>query len=59
MRFSVLSVLLGCFLLCGCGPTTVNSLVKEGATQLPAREELELVKGNTLALHGYSRDAPL
>ncbi len=59
MRHSVLPALLCCFALSGCGPTTVNSLVKEGATQLPAREVLELVKGNTLALHAFSEDAQL
>lgn len=60
MRHSVLPALLCCFALSGCGPTTVNSLVKEqGAKQMPAREVLELVKGNTLALHAFSEDAQL
>lgn len=60
MRFSVLSVLLGCFLLCGCGPTTVNSLVKEhGAKQMTGQEILQLVKGNTLFLHSFNEDVRL
>jgi len=60
MRHSVLPALLCCFALSGCGPTTVNSLVKEqGAKQMPAREVLEMVKGNTLALHAFSEDAQL
>jgi len=60
MRRFVLPALLLCFLLSGCGPTTVNSLVKEqGAKQMPARDVLELVKGNTLFLHSFNEDVRL
>jgi len=56
----VLPALLSCLLLCGCGPTTVNSLVKEqGAKQVAARDVLDLVKGNTLFLHSFNEDVRL
>lgn len=60
MRYSALPALFCCLLLCGCGPTTVNSLVKEqGARQMAARDVLSLVKGNTLSLHSFNEDALL
>ena len=51
---------LACALLSGCGPTTVNSLVKEhGAERLAAADLLTLVKGNTLQLHAYIEEMQL
>jgi hypothetical protein len=60
MKHSIL-LILACYLaLCGCGPTTVNSLVKEkGAQQLPASEVLALVKGNTLFIRSFNDEAHL
>jgi hypothetical protein len=58
-RFIVLFLLCG-LVLCGCGPTTVNSLVKEqGAKQMTGQDILGLVKGNTLFLHSFNEDARL
>lgn len=60
MKPSFLLVLACCLLLCGCGPTTVTSLVKDqGAQQLTAGEVLSLVKGNTLFLHSFEGDTHL
>ena len=51
---------LACALLSGCGPTTINSLVKEhGAERLAAADLLTLVKGNTLQLHAYNEETQL
>jgi len=58
MEHSALLILTCCLVLCGCGPTTVKTLVKEkGAQQLAATEVLALVKGNTLLLHSFNEDA--
>lgn len=55
-----LLLILSCLVLCGCGPTTVNSLVKEkGAQQLPASDVLTLVKGNTLFIRSFSDETYL
>lgn len=60
MRRILLSVLLCGLLLGGCGPKTVNTLVKEqGATQMSGHEILQLVKGNTLFLHSFNEDVHL
>ena len=60
MRPFALPVLLCCLMLSGCGPTTVNSLVKnQGARQMTGRDVLGLVKGNTLFLHSFNEDAHL
>ena len=56
----LLLLVLVCALLCGCGPTTVNSLVREhGAERLAARDLLTLVKGNTLRLQAYNEEVHL
>ena len=56
----LLLLALACALLSGCGPTTVNSLVKEhGAERLAAADLLTLVKGNTLQLHAYNEETQL
>ena len=56
----LLLLALACALLSGCGPTTVNSLVKEhGAERLAAADLLTLVKGNTLQLHAYNEEMQL
>ena len=53
----LLLLALACALLSGCGPTTVNSLVKEhGAERLAGADLLTLVKGNTLRLHAYNEE---
>lgn len=60
MRRFIVPALLCCVLLYGCGPTTVNSLVKEqGAKQMTGQDILGLVKGNTLFLHSFNEDAHL
>ena len=57
---SLLLCLLAGFLLCSCGPTTVDRLVRDtGAQQMPAREVLQMVEGNTLFLHSFNEDAYL
>ena len=56
----LLLLVLASALLCGCGPTTVNSLVKEhGARRLAARNLHTLVRGNTLRLHAYNEEVAL
>jgi len=56
----LLLLALACALFSGCGPTTVNSLVKEhGAERLAAADLLTLVKGNTLQLHAYNEEMQL
>jgi len=51
---------LFCLFLYGCGPTTVNTLVKDkGAQQLAATDILSLVNGNTLFVHSFSEDTYL
>jgi uncharacterized protein YjbI with pentapeptide repeats len=53
-------LILACCLLCGCGPTTVNTLVKnQGAQQLTGKDLLTLVKGNTLFIHSFNEETPL
>jgi uncharacterized protein YjbI with pentapeptide repeats len=53
-------LILACCLLCGCGPTTVNTLVKnQGAQQLTGKDVLTLVKGNTLFIHAFNEEAHL
>jgi hypothetical protein len=47
-------------MLCGCGPTTVNSLVKDkGGQRMTGRDILNLVQGNTLFLHSFNEDVYL
>ena len=56
----LLLLALACALLSGCGPTTVNSLVKEhGAERLVGADLLTLVKGNALHLHAYNEEMQL
>jgi hypothetical protein len=56
----LLLLVLASALLCGCGPTTVTSLVREhGAKQLAARDLLTLVRGNTLRLRAYNEEVAL
>lgn len=60
MKYSARFALVCCLVLYGCGPTTVNKLMKDkGAQQLPATEVLSLVKGNTLFLHSFYEDTSL
>jgi uncharacterized protein YjbI with pentapeptide repeats len=59
MKHTFLLTLL-CFLLYGCGPATVNTLVKDkGAQQLAATDILTLVKGNTLFIHSFGEETYL
>ncbi|MBV5318276.1 MAG: pentapeptide repeat-containing protein [Desulfobulbaceae bacterium] len=59
MKYCIL-LILTCCLLCGCGPTTVNTLVQDrGAQKLSAKEVLALVNGNTLFLQTFNEDTTL
>ena len=60
MQPFVALVLFCCFLLYGCGPTTVKSLVnQQGGRQMAAKDVLNLVQGNTLFLQSFNDDAHL